>query len=418
MNKLPKKIITIISIVAVFLVAGAAAVLYTNIIRDAWRFHTENGEYKTSTSSLKLESNGKGLYKPAFAYEDAVTSAVEMASKSVVSISASKDVPLLEECADNNPFSDLPPEFQQFFGNGMNFSTKCESTKTQKKEIGGGSGFVISNDGLILTNKHVIADANADYTVFTNDGKKYPAKVVAKDPSNDIAVLKIEASLPAAVLGDSDSLKLGQTAIAIGNALGEYRNTVSVGVLSGLSRSVTASGAGVGSEKIDGVLQTDAAINPGNSGGPLLNLRGEVIGINTAIVSGAQNIGFAIPINHAKRAIESVKKTGSIKTPYIGVRYVMINEEIAKKQKLSVSEGALVRGDTNGSAVMKDSPADKAGVKAEDIIISVNNDKVTNDSILSTLIQKYNIGDTITLSIKRGQETLSLKVVLAERPQE
>ena len=412
---MPKKILTIISIIAVFFVAGIAAVLYTQIIRDAWRFH--NVIPTNTTSTLKLESNGSDLYKPALAYEEAVTGAVDTAAKSVVSISASKDVPLLEAC-EGNPLNNLPPELQEFFGDNVNLSPKCESTKTQKKETGGGSGFVISDDGLILTNKHVVSDADAEYTVFTNDGKKYPAKVVAKDPNNDIAVLKVEATLPAAKLGDSDNLRLGQTTIAIGNALGEFRNTVSVGVLSGLSRTVTASGAGIGVEKIDGVLQTDAAINLGNSGGPLLNLRGEVIGINTAIASGAQNIGFAIPINHAKRAIESVKKTGSIKTPYIGVRYIVINEDIAKSQKLSLTEGALVRGDSNGAAVMKNSPAEKAGIKAEDIIISVNGEKIKDDITLSSLVQKNNIGDTVTLSIQRGDQTLSLKVVLAERPQE
>ncbi|MFA5870355.1 MAG: trypsin-like peptidase domain-containing protein [Candidatus Paceibacterota bacterium] len=415
MNKYPKKILTIISVVAVFVVAGAAAILYTNIIKDAFEFRI----YKETHKGVpKFETNGKELYKPIETYEDAVTGAVDMASRSVVAISASKDVPLLEECA-YDPFADsLPPEFRDLFGGGMQFSRPCESSKTEKKEIGGGSGFVISEDGLILTNKHVIYDEKAEYTVFMSDGKKYPAKVLAKDPVNDIAILKVDARLIPAKLGNSDSIKLGQTAIAIGNALGEYRNTVSVGVISGLARSVTASGSGIGTETINGVIQTDAAINPGNSGGPLLNLRGEVIGINTAIVSGAQNIGFAIPINQAKRAIDSVKKTGSIKTPYLGVRYIMLNEEIAKKQELSITEGALVRGDGSGPAVTKDSPAARAGVKAEDIIIAIDGEKITSTTILGAIIQKHNIGDMVTLSIKRGGETLSLKATLVERPQE
>ncbi|TSC52033.1 MAG: hypothetical protein LiPW41_581 [Parcubacteria group bacterium LiPW_41] len=414
MTKYPKKILTIISIIAVFVIAGSAAVMYTNIVKDAVDFRIYNSENKESP---KLESTSKELYKPVETYEDAVTSAVEIASKSVVAISASKDVPLLEDCVDD-PFGSLPPEFRDFFGGGIQFPRSCDNGKTQKKEIGGGSGFVISEDGLILTNKHVIYDEKAEYTVFMNDGKKYSAKVVAKDPTNDIAVLKVDARLEPAKLGNSDTVKLGQTAIAIGNALAEYRNTVSVGVISGLSRNVTAAGAGVGAETINGVIQTDAAINPGNSGGPLLNLKGEVIGINTAIVSGAQNIGFAIPINQAKRAIESVKKTGSIKTPYIGVRYIMLNETIAKQQKLSVSEGALIRGDGTGAAVVKDGPADRAGVRAEDIITAINGEKVTSTSILGSLIQKYSIGDTVTLTIKRGDETLPLRVTLVERPQE
>jgi serine protease Do len=411
---LPKKILTIISIVAVFVVAGGAAVMYTNIIKDAWEFHVFK---EANKESPKLEPTDKELYKPVETYEDAVTGAVELASQSVVAISATKDIPLLENCIED-PFSGLPPEFRDFFGGSMRFSKPCDNGKTEKKEIGGGSGFVISEDGLILTNKHVIYDEKAEYTVFTSDGKKYPARVLAKDPVNDIAIIKVDAILTPAKLGDSDSIKLGQTAIAIGNALGEFRNTVSVGVVSGLSRSVTASGSGVGVETINGVIQTDAAINPGNSGGPLLNLKGQVIGINTAIVSGAQNIGFAIPINQAKRAIESVKKTGDIKTAYLGVRYIMLNEDIAKKQQITTTEGALVRGDENGPAVMKDSPASKAGIRSDDIITAINGDKVSSENTLGSLIQKYDIGETISVTIKRGEEILTLKATLVERPKD
>jgi serine protease Do len=310
----------------------------------------------------------------------------------------------------------LPPEFRDFFGRGFEFSTPCEKG-TEKKEIGGGTGFVVSEDGLILTNKHVVFDTKAEYTVLTNDGKKYDAKVLARDPAQDLAVIKINASgLRPVKLGDSDTIKLGQTAIAIGNSLGEFRNTVSVGVISGLQRTITAGGAGFGSETIQGVIQTDAAINPGNSGGPLLNLKGEVIGINTAIVSGAQNIGFAIPINQAKRDIESVKKTGSIKAPYLGVRYLMVTEEMAKKQNLGASYGALVRGTADGPGVIPDSPAAKAGVLAEDIILEVDGVRVDADHPLGNLIQKYSIGDTITLKVLRGKETLTLKATLEERP--
>ncbi len=264
----------------------------------------------------------------------------------------------------------------------------------------------------------MVIDAKAEYTVLTNDGKKYPAKVVARDPVLDLAVLKVSGTnFPAVTLGNSDGVKLGQTAIAIGNALGEFRNTVSVGVISGLARTVTASGPGVGVEKIQGVLQTDAAINPGNSGGPLLNLRGEVIGINTAIAQGAQNIGFAIPINQAKRAITSVKNTGSIKVAYLGVRYIPVTEEMAKKQNLSANSGALVRGTEDGPAVILNSPAAKAGIQAEDIITEINGTAIDADHSLSELIQKYNIGEIITLKIKRGTQALSLEVKLEERPE-
>ncbi|MFA6407417.1 MAG: trypsin-like peptidase domain-containing protein [Candidatus Paceibacterota bacterium] len=378
---------------------------------------TPSSSPRITTSTVSEVSKVTPLYKPAFDYEEAVIAGVDKAAPSVVSIVISKDVPLIEECQTTDPFGNLPPEFQQFFGRGFQFSQPCEKGTT-KKEIGGGSGFVVSEDGLIFTNKHVVVDTKAEYTVFTNDGKKYNAKVLARSPVNDIAILKIEASkLTPAILGDSDSVKLGQTAIAIGNSLGEFRNTVSVGVISGLARTVTASGAGFGTETIQGVIQTDAAINPGNSGGPLLNLRGEVIGVNTAIASDAQSIGFAIPINQAKKAIKSVKETGSIKVPYLGVRYSLVTEDVAKKQKLVASEGALVRGTDEGPGVILDSPAAKAGVQAEDIITKINGEKITVENTLGQIIQKFGIGDKVTLEIKRGDKTLSLEVTLEERPE-
>jgi len=357
-------------------------------------------------------------YQSVDTHEQAVIKAVKTASPAVVSIIISKDVPIMEQCP-YNPFSNLPPEFQQFFDFGNQgqfyFYQPCQKG-TQKREIGGGSGFIVSADGMILTNKHVVADSDASYTVLTNDGKKYDAKVLARDPSLDLAIVKInQTGLPLVRLGDSDSVELGQTAIAIGNALGEFRNTVSVGVISGLSRTITASGGGM-AEIIEGVLQTDAAINQGNSGGPLLNLKGEVIGINTAMVSGAQNIGFAIPINKAKRAIESVKKTGRIISPYLGVQYLSISPDLAKKENLPVEEGALVRGEKGSQAVIKNSPAEKAGIKAGDIIISVNGEKINSDHSLASLIQKYNVGDKIVLKVLRNGQELSFEVILAERP--
>lgn len=357
------------------------------------------------------------LYKPAIDYERAVVAAVKKASPAVVSITVSKNVPIIERCP-YNAFPDLPPEFRQFFGDDFpQFSVPCEKGKSELKEVGGGSGFIISPDGLILTNKHVIADTKASYTVFTNDGKKYDAKVLARDPSQDLAVIKIAAAnLPTVELGNSDTIELGQTAIAIGNALGEFRNTVSTGVISGLSRTVTASGPAVGTETIEGVIQTDAAINPGNSGGPLLNLRGEVIGINTAIAAGAQNVGFAIPINRAKRDIASVKRTGTIESPFLGVRYLAITPDIAKKQNLPVDYGALVRGSDEGPAVELGSPAEKAGILAEDIIVAVNGQKIDADHPLGSLISRYSVGESITLAINRAGKELMLRATLGKRP--
>jgi len=374
---------------------------------------------KNNTGISAQTQQAPQVYQPVLDYEKAVVNAVKKASPAVVAITISKNVPIIENCP-YNPFSDLPPDIQQFFGDqNPQFSVPCQqSGGTQLQEVGGGSGFIISSDGLILTNKHVVSDTTASYTVFTNDGNKYNATVLARDPAQDLAVIKINATgLPTVELGDSDSLQLGQTAIAIGNALGEFRNTVSVGVVSGLARTVTASGGQGVSETIQNVIQTDAAINPGNSGGPLLNLQGQVIGIDTAIVSGAQNIGFALPINTAKRDITSVRATGQIIVPYLGVRYVQLTPDIASQNKLSVVSGAYVQGGSDGPAIVSGSPADKAGIKSGDVIVAVNGTKVDQDHPLGTLIANYNVGDTITVTISRGGKDLDLKVTLAQRPQ-
>lgn len=348
---------------------------------------------------------GVPLYKPVLDYEEAVIAAVEAASPSVVSIVISKDVPKIAQCP-YDPFGDLPSELRGLFGDRLEgFTAPCARGGTERREVGGGSGFIVSADGFVVTNKHVVADAKAAYTVFTNDGKQYDAAVVARDPLQDLAVLKIAASnLVPARLGNSDGLKLGQTAIAIGNSLGEFKNTVSVGVISGLARTIIASGEGVGVETIRGVIQTDAAVNPGNSGGPLLNLRGEVVGINVAVASNAENIGFAIPVNRALRAIESVKATGSIKAPYLGVRYEMTDE------------GALVRGTAEGPGVIPSSPAAAAELRTDDIIAAMNGEKLDENNPLGLAIQKYGVGDTVSLTVKRGEVTLTISVMLGERP--
>lgn len=354
------------------------------------------------------------LYQSAIGYEQAIIDAVEDVSPAIVSITVSKNVPVIENCPVN-PFGNLPPEFQEFFGGGFQFSQPCQKG-SRLQDIGGGSGFIVSEDGLVITNKHVVADTEASYTVFTNNGKKYTAKVLARDPIQDLAVLKIEGSaFPVITLGDSDGIRLGQTVIAIGNSLGEFRNTVSVGIVSGLARNVTATTGGFDSERLEGVIQTDAAINPGNSGGPLINLKGEVIGINTAVVSGAQSIGFAIPINNAKRDITSVKTTGKITTPFLGIRYIMLTEEIAKRDGIAVSEGALVRGGDEGPAVSKGSPADQAGVLAEDVITHINGVKLGAEKSLIAALQRFNAGDKVALRIMRGSKQIELNVVLGER---
>jgi serine protease Do len=274
---------------------------------------------------------------------------------------------------------------------------------------GAGTGFIITSDGLILTNKHVVSDTAAAYTVVTQDGKIYDATVQSLDSVNDLAVVKIDArGLTAVELGDSDELKVGQWVIAVGNSLGKFQNSVTAGVVSAKDRKIQASDSNGGSaETLSDLLQTDAAINPGNSGGPLVNLAGQVIGINTAVASEAQGIGFAIPINAAKSAIESIKKTGRIIRPYLGVRYFEITPAVAKQNSLTVDYGALVQRGTNLTdfAVVPGSPADKAGIIENDIITQINGDKIDVNNSLISLVQKYLVGDDIKLKvISKGKE--------------
>ena len=243
--------------------------------------------------------------------------------------------------------------------------------------------------------------------------------MVATYSTLDLALLKIEAdNLAYLDFGNSDQVKLGQTVIAIGNALGEFRNTVSVGVISGLSRSIVA-GSGYGqSEQLDNVFQTDAAINPGNSGGPLLNLSGEVIGINVAMASGSENIAFSIPANSVKAAVDSLKTIGKVVRPFLGVRYVLITREIARQNHLTVDYGALVlRGENlTDLAVTPGSPADKAGIVENDIILELDGQKVDTENSLSSLIAKKSVGDTVKLKVLHKGEEKELSVVLAEMP--
>lgn len=354
-------------------------------------------------------------YVSDISYEQAIINTVASASPSVVSIVISKNVPVYEQ-QFINPFGDLP---------GVNIQIPQNVQKgTKYQEVGAGSGFIVSEDGLIVTNKHVVIDKKADYTVITTDGKKYPAKVLAIDPVEDLAIIKIEKALaltqearkfPAIKLGNSDGIVIGQGAIAIGNSLGEFKNTVSVGVVSGLERTVSATGGDGFSETLEGVIQTDAAINPGNSGGPLLNLKGEVIGVNTAMASAAQTIGFAIPINVAKRDIAQVQEKNKIVYPFLGVRYVLINDSVKEKYKLSVSDGAYVAPSTDQSAIVKDSAAEKAGIKEKDIILEVNGEKITEDNSMAKIIQRYSPGDKVTLKILRGSDQMNVDVTLGER---
>ncbi len=334
--------------------------------------------------------------------ESAVITAVDKVNPAVVSIVISKDLPKYEQIG--SPFG------------GFYLQVPSPSGQTQKQNIGAGSGFFVSSDGMIVTNKHVVEDATADYTAVTKDGKKYQAKIVATDPFNDLAVLKIDATgLPTVILGDSTNLKLGQRVIAIGNALGQFQNTVTTGVVSGIGRTVTAKG-GNQPETLSEVIQTDAAINPGNSGGPLLNLSGEVIGVNTAVNQSAQLIGFAIPIDQVKTVISDVKQYGKVRRAFLGVRYTIVTDDVASANKLTVNYGAwIVRGDNpQDTAVVPGSPADKAGLLENDIILELDGTKITQDNVLSDLLRNHNPGDRVTLKVLSKNKEKTVSVTLGE----
>jgi len=359
-------------------------------------------------------------YQPQFDLEQRVINVVKENSGAVVSVIQTKDVPILEQCyKSSSPFDEFlnDPFFKQFFGDNFSFQVPDVCQKgVERKEVGGGTGFIIASDGLIVTNKHVVADTNSEYTVLTNDGRKLKAEVLARDPFQDFALLKINTNgLTTVKLGDSDSVQVGQFVVAIGNALGEFRNTVSFGVVSGIRRNISASGPSGFQEILDEVIQTDAAINPGNSGGPLLNLKGEVIGINTAIAQGAQNISFTIPINKVKRSLKSFETSGKIVYPFLGVRYISITAEIQKERKLPVDYGALLVAGDSQPAIVKGSPAEKAGLKAGDIILEVNNQRISEQNTLSRLLQQYQPNETVHLKILRDNQEKIIDVVLSQK---
>lgn len=289
---------------------------------------------------------------------------------------------------------------------GFGFNTPESKTERVQKDIG--TGFVVDESGLVVTNKHVVADVDATYKVISKDNTEYEVKNIYRDPVNDLAILKINQNekqkLPVLDLGDSGSLKVGQYVVAIGTALGEFRQTVTHGVISGLARGITA-GDGMGSEHLDDVIQTDAAINPGNSGGPLLSTSGQVIGVNVAVAGGAQNIGFAIPINVVKESIENFKTTGQFNRPMMGVRFRMLDKDTAVLNDLP--EGAYV------VEVVSDSPALKAGIKRGDIIISIDGKKVKEiKGGLAGLVSTKKVGDVIEVEYFRDKVVSKLKMTL------
>lgn len=347
-----------------------------------------------------------------------VVKIVKRVLPAVVSITCSKYLEYFE--SPSNFFG------QEFFGPPFLGPQFFGQRKKKKVKTGGGSGFIIDKLGIILTNRHVIEDRKAEYLVVLQSEEKIKPEILARDPINDVAILKIpseqvKTALPFVELGDSSKLELGQPVIAIGNALGLFQNTVSTGVVSGLSRVITAQ-SHVTQERtrLRGLIQTDAAINPGNSGGPLIDIEGKAIGINAAMVFGAENIGFALPINNAKRDLEELKKYGRIRQPFLGVRYVPITKELKEKFNLPIDFGALVISEPESQsgvreAVVPGGPADRAGLKESDIILEIENKKINPEQSLSEILVQFQVGQEISLKILRNGKEKLLKTILAER---
>lgn len=298
----------------------------------------------------------------------------------------------------------------------------------QVQQQSAGTGFIISDSGYVLTNRHVISEGTSEVSLTMSDGTVLDDVTVVGTTSSsdplDIGFLKINDTkgkkLTVAKLGDSSKSQVGDTVIAIGNALGQFQNTVTSGIISGYGRSVQASdGSGTSSESLQNLFQTDAAINQGNSGGPLINVNGEVIGVNTAVAGeGAQNIGFAIPINDAQGLIKGVLASGKLQRPYLGVRYVQLTPAIAKELNIKQEQGAFVQGSNNSSGVVADGPAAKGGLKDGDVITKVNDQPVDSTNTLSSVIGRFGVGETVDLTVIRGDKEQILQIKLGELPRQ
>lgn len=339
---------------------------------------------------------------------------VKVVSEESVTITTVKNVgPSVVTIAEQS----IPYLKQQSFGfdpSGGIFNAPPDQQQLSKPQSIG-SGFIVTSEGMIVTNKHVVSDTGGKYQVITADDKKYDVQKIYRDPANDIAIIKINPNqnagkkLQPIEMGDSSRLQVGQFVIAIGTALGEFRNTVTTGVVSGVGRGITAGNEFAGSvEKLDNVIQTSAAINPGNSGGPLLNSLGKVIGINTAVAQAGQNIGFALPINTVKDSLNNFNQNGQFNRPYLGIAYKLITKDSAILH--DIPQGAYMQ------QVASDSPAEKAGVQQGDIMTKVDGQQITEQTDLAKIISKKKVTDTITVTVWRDGKTQDMSVTLESTP--
>ena len=337
--------------------------------------------------------------------ENSYVDAWETAAPAVVSVVAMKD---------------LSSYYDQFSFNGFpNTSTGTG----ELEEVSSGTAFIITADGLAVTNKHVVEDTTAEYVVILSDGTELDATVLDRDTLNDIALMQLSGDddvigdLPTLEFADSDDISVGQSVLAIGNALGEYSNTTTAGIISATGRAILAAGTYGGTESLVDLILTDAAINPGNSGGPLVNMSGEVVGMNTAVDTSAEGIGFAIPANDIAMVVSSYQEFGEIIRPFVGVRYVMLNAGMVKRLQLPIDAGAFITGDKQAgvSAIIEGGPADKAGLTGGDVIISLGGQELNENYTLSNAIAGYYVGETVVLEVWREGEILTVDLTLEQR---
>ncbi len=392
----------------------------------------------TTKSSKKETKRSAGLSKPSVekiilvliclvaGFFGGVLGSAESRTNSNVTSNVQKQIISNESQLINQIVKDVGPSVVSVNVIGTSSASSFFGPQNVQQQSSG-TGVILSAEGIIITNRHVIPSGTTEVSVTLSDGTTLDnvdviGRTNESDPL-DVAFLKVNdtkgKTLQPAKLADSSKVQVGDKVVAIGNALGQFQNTVTSGIISGYGRSVEAGDESGGStETLQNLFQTDASINPGNSGGPLVNMNSEVVAINTAVAGNAENIGFAIPINDIQGLISSVLKEGKLVRPYLGVRFVSLTDDIAYQYNLDVKRGAYLAPSQGQSTVLPDSPADKAGLKEKDVIVKINDTKIDENNSLTSVLGRYSVNDTVTLTIVRDGKEQTVKATLEAAPQQ
>ncbi len=403
-------------ILGVFIIGGVGGVVGSQVIVPALSSAFPSVFVPTQSSSGAVIKNSEVITEKIFT--SAIIDVAKNANPSVVSIVATKELVRYKTNPNDMFFYD---PFGGFFGSPFSGQRQQPEVETRREQVSGGTGFIVTNDGKIVTNKHVVSDPDADYTAILSDGSEYTVNVLSRDPVNDLALVQIQpkdgvmpSNMKPLQLASPGSIQVGQLVVAIGNALGEFENTVTMGVISAEGRNIIASDGTAQGEELSNLIQTDAAINPGNSGGPLLSLDGTVLGVNTAIAQGSNGIGFAIPATEVDFILRSISKYGKIVRPFLGVVYRNNSPEVAKQFSLSVDYGAILQ-ESSEEDNTQDGPAAKAGLVAGDIILQVNDQKITENNGLKDVINAFDPEQKVTLKVLRNGKEMNVDVTLGKR---